>query len=233
MRRGYRVLRDRKWRGAKLEGAQASMSAVLRVGVAFVVGLLAGAILALSGATWQVALLSGWIAAALVNVVWVWVGIVGLDAEQTARVATVEDNSRLAADLLLVSACGASLIGVAFALLSASGERGLARAVTTIVATVSIVLSWALVQTVYTLRYAHLYYGPMRGIHFEGDEEPDYRDFAYLAFTIGMTYQVSDTTLSAKSIRRVALRHALLSWVFGTAVVAMTINVVASLFSRR
>ena len=73
----------------------------------------------------------------------------------------------------------------------------------------------------------------MRGIHFEGEDEPDYRDFAYLAFTIGMTYQVSDTTLSAKPIRRIALRHALLSWVFGTAVVEMMINIVASLFSRR
>ena len=209
------------------------MTALTRVVVALVVGCVVGVIVGLSGATWQVAVLSAWIAAAGVNLVWVWVSIHGLDATRTAQVATVEDDSRFAADLLLVSASGASLIGVAFALVSASGEEGLSKALTTVVATASIVLSWALVQTLYTLRYAHLYYGAVRGIHFEGEDEPDYRDFAYLAFTIGMTYQVSDTTLSAKPIRRIALRHALLSWVFGTAVVAMMINIVASLFSRR
>jgi uncharacterized membrane protein len=190
-------------------------------------------IVGLLGGTWQVAVLSVWIAAAGVNLVWVWVSIHGLDATRTAQVATLEDDSRFAADLLLVSASLASLIGVALALVSASGEQGLSKALTTVVATASIVLSWALVQTVYTLRYAHLYYGTGRGIHFEGEGEPDYRDFAYLAFTIGMTYQVSDATLAAKPIRRIALRHALLSWVFGTAVVAMTINIVASLFSER
>jgi uncharacterized membrane protein len=210
-----------------------SKPALIRVTVAFALGLVAGAAVGLSAATWQVAVLSGWIVAAGVTLAWVWVSIHGLDGEHTAAIATAEDDSRLAADLLLVSASGASLIGVAFALVSASGEEGMTKALTTVAATASIVVSWALVQTVYTLRYAHLYYGTVRGIHFEGEDQPDYRDFAYLAFTIGMTYQVSDTTLTARPIRRVALRHALLSWVFGTAVVAMTINVVASLFSRR
>ncbi|MEO7556753.1 MAG: DUF1345 domain-containing protein, partial [Acidimicrobiales bacterium] len=67
------------------------------------------------------------------------------------------------------------------------------------------------------------------GIDFNDDAEPDYRDFAYLAFTIGMTYQVSDTDLKTKEIRRTALRHALLSYVFGTAIIAVMINVVAGL----
>ena len=92
------------------------------------------------------------------------------------------------------------------------------------------VLSWLAVQTVFTLRYAHLYYSRRPGgIDFNGDEEPDYRDFAYLALTIGMTYQVSDTNLTTKVMRRTATRQGLLSYVFGTFVVAMTINVVAGL----
>jgi uncharacterized membrane protein len=210
-----------------------SKPAVVRVIVAFALGLATGLTVAFSAATWQVAVLSGWVVAAGVTLGWVWLSIRGLDGEHTARVATLEDDSRIAADLLLVSASGASLIAVAFALVSASAEEGVAKAMTTLLATTSIVVSWALVQTVYTLRYAHLYYGRVPGIQFPGGEQPDYRDFAYLAFTIGMTYQVSDTALSAKPVRRVALRHALLSWVFGTAVVAMTINVVASLFSGR
>ena len=95
----------------------------------------------------------------------------------------------------------------------------------------SVVLSWATVNTVFTLRYASLYYLEGGGINFNDDRQPDYGDFAYVALTIGMTYQVSDTALAARSIRMTALRHALLSFVFVTSVVAMTINVVAGLFT--
>ena len=79
-------------------------------------------------------------------------------------------------------------------------------------------LSWAAVHTVFTLRYAQLFYrggGNGSGIDFNEDDPPDYRDFAYLALTIGMTFQVSDTDLGSKAIRRTALRHALISWIFG------------------
>jgi uncharacterized membrane protein len=68
--------------------------------------------------------------------------------------------------------------------------------------------------------------------HDKGEPDPDYRDFAYVAFTIGMTYQVSDTELTSRAIRSTALRHALLSFVFGTAIIAMTINVVAGLLGK-
>ena len=79
-------------------------------------------------------------------------------------------------------------------------------------------------------RYGDLYYGDVvGGIDFNEDDPPDYRDFGYLALTIGMTYQVSDTDLQNKIIRHTALRHALLSFVFGAVIVALTINSVASL----
>ena len=99
----------------------------------------------------------------------------------------------------------------------------------TTVAVVSVVASWVAVHTVFTLRYAHLFYLGDGGIDFHDDRKPDYGDFAYVAFTIGMTYQVSDSDLTAKPIRVTALRHALLSYLFGIAVVALTINVVATL----
>ncbi|MBV8982235.1 MAG: DUF1345 domain-containing protein, partial [Acidimicrobiia bacterium] len=92
-------------------------------------------------------------------------------------------------------------------------------------------VSWAVVHTVFTLRYASLYYANGGGIDFNEDDKPNYRDFAYLALTIGMTYQVSDTDLQTKPIRHTAIRHALLSYVFGAVVVAMVINVVASLLN--
>jgi uncharacterized membrane protein len=89
------------------------------------------------------------------------------------------------------------------------------------------------VHTVFTLRYANLYYsGKAGGIDFNQPDLPTYTDFAYLAFTIGMTFQVSDTSLRSGIIRRTALRHALLSYLFGTGILATTINLVASLSSR-
>jgi uncharacterized membrane protein len=118
---------------------------------------------------------------------------------------------------------------VGFALLKASRSHGYDQAAITAVAVLTVVLSWAAVQTIFMLRYARLYYTEGRGVDFNEDDKPDFRDFAYLAVTIGMTYQVSDTDLTTKSVRRTATRHALLSYVFGTFVVAMTINVVASL----
>jgi uncharacterized membrane protein len=91
-------------------------------------------------------------------------------------------------------------------------------------------MAWVSVHTVYLLRYARLYYSsPEGGIDFHDDAAPGYLDFAYLALTVGMTFQVSDTTLTDKRLRRAALHHALLSYLFGTVVVAITVNSVAAL----
>jgi uncharacterized membrane protein len=92
------------------------------------------------------------------------------------------------------------------------------------------VASWALVHMLFTLRYAALYYGqPGGGIDFGADEPPTYRDFAYLAFTVGMTLQVSDTVLRCTAVRRTVLRHAVLSSLFGSGISATTVDLVASL----
>jgi uncharacterized membrane protein len=101
------------------------------------------------------------------------------------------------------------------------------------VATLTVVLSWTVVNTVFTLRYADAYFSsPPGGIAFgdaAGQEQPSYRDFAYVAFTIGMTYQVSDTTLRDRKMRRSVLFHALLSYVFGVVIVAGSVNLIAGL----
>ena len=96
----------------------------------------------------------------------------------------------------------------------------------------TVVLSWSAVNTMFTLRYADLYYQGSSAVDFgyrDPDDRPDYRDFAYLAFTIGMCYQVSDTTLRDRGIRRTVLVHALVSYVFGVVIIAAGINVVAGL----
>jgi uncharacterized membrane protein len=180
-------------------------------------------------APWQISALVGWDVAAGVMVTWVLSAVLARSGAATAVIATREDNSRFVTDALLLSASVVSLVGVGFALVKASSQRGAAKATTTGVGVLTVVLAWAVVHTVYMLRYARLFYAEQGGIDFSGEADPDYRDFAYLAFTIGMTYQVSDTQLTTKSIRRTATHHALLSYLFGTVVVAMTINVVAGL----
>jgi uncharacterized membrane protein len=203
-----------------------------RVLVSFAAGMVAFAIAWLA-TPWQAAALVGWSVAAAVFIAWIWFTVAGMDAAATARHAAIEDLSRSTADLILILASVVSLVGVGLSLLEASDTEGLEKAMIVGVASVSVILSWATVHTVFTLRYARLYYGAGGGgIDFNGDRAPTYTDFAYLAFTIGMTYQVSDTSIASKAIRRTALRHAYMSYLFGTVVVAMTINVVAGLFNR-
>jgi uncharacterized membrane protein len=181
---------------------------------------------------WQVATLVGWDTMAVAWVGWVGFSVLGKDSAETRRLATAEDNSRAAADALLIFASVASLGGVAFALLKAAHAKGSGHALITAVAAATVVVSWGAIHTLFALRYARLYYEEGGGIDFHDDRLADFGDFAYVSFTLGMTYQVSDTDLQSKNIRMTALRHALLSYLFGTAVVAMTINVVAGLLGK-
>ncbi len=115
---------------------------------------------------------------------------------------------------------------------TARGLHGTAQDLAAALGVVSVLLSWLLVQTLFTLRYAELYYsGTPGGVDFNQPEPPRYTDFAYFAVTVGMTYQVSDTTITSSTIRATTLRHALLSFFFGTVVIASVINLVAGLGS--
>ena len=168
-----------------------------------------------------------------VYMVWIWVKILRQDADQTAHRATTTDPDRGVTDVLLLAAAVASLAAVGTVLVEAAQMQGAAEGLRVGLGLASVVLSWAMVHTVYTLRYAHLYYdGPDGGIDFNDSGPPTYHDFAYLAFTIGMTFQVSDTALTAPDVRHTALRHGLLSYLFGTGILATTINLVASLSSK-
>jgi uncharacterized membrane protein len=92
---------------------------------------------------------------------------------------------------------------------------------------------WAGLHLMYATRYAHLYYGaPEGGINFNSPDHPTYRDFLYFSYNLGMTYQVSDTSVGNATIRAVALRHCLLSYVFGTVILATTINLVTGIVTR-
>jgi len=194
------------------------------------IGLLTGLVVALF-VPWQLAVLVGWDVAAVVVSLRVWTRVGRFTPQQTRALATFEDDSRPLAELLLVSASVASLVGVAFGIVKAHESARVLDFMLTVTSVFTVVLSWTVVHTVFMLRYAHEYYTPpVGGIDFKsGEYEPDYRDFAYLAFTVGMTYQVSDTELNRREIRHTLLRHALLSYLFGAVILALLVNVIASL----
>ena len=183
-------------------------------------------------APWQFTVLAGWDVTALVLLVWTWSTLGRFDADVTASVAVAEDSSRGASRLLVLLASVTSLIGVLLAFRAARNLGGPTATALTVTGVATVVISWFVLHTVFTLRYAHLYYrAEPGGIDFGGGRPnaPDYRDFAYLAFTIGMTFQVSDTGVSDRVIRRTVLGHALVSFLFGTVIVALTINLTAGL----
>lgn len=197
-----------------------------RFSVAFVVALVA-AVIAAEWASWDQALLVGWDVGAAALLVMLWHDFAGHNAERTAVIAKRDDMNRSMTDIVLVVASLASIAAVAI-MLTGSGKRASLSVVG--FGLLSIVISWAIVHSVFMLRYAAMYYQHSeKGIDFNSSSPPRFSDFAYLAFTIGMTYQVSDTSFKDSAFRGAALRHALLSFVFGTAIIATTINFIASL----
>lgn len=176
------------------------------------------------------ALLVGWDVAALIYLVMVWAAAYRMNPDETARMAGREDPSNPVAELVVVTASIAALIAVGFALVRAGEATGSTKSLLIGLGTVSVIVSWFVVHTVYMLRYARGYYGePAGGISFNEEDRPAYLDFAYFSFTIGMTFQVSDTSITTKSIRRLALHQALLAYLFGAVILATAINVFASL----
>jgi uncharacterized membrane protein len=203
----------------KRRDVAAAVAGLVTLGVAFALG-----------AQWPVAVSAGWSVAAVVIALAILPRILRMDPEQTKANAREEDFSRFSADFVVLVAAGASLIAIFYLVHEAGGRHGVAKVLLVMLAVAAVVLSWQTVQTVYTVRYGDLYYGdPIGGIDFNEPDPPDYHDFFYLAWTIGMTFQVSDTNLETKAIRRTAIRQALLCFVFVAVLLSVTINVVASL----
>jgi uncharacterized membrane protein len=159
-----------------------------------------------------------------------------MKADQIRVLAKRQDASRPVVFLLVVVACVTSLVAV-MDLLSNKSHWILGRKEEAIIYLLGVAGSWMLMHTIFTLRYAHTYYGdhpsdpdhPAGGLEIPGDTRPDYMDFAYFSFVIGMTFQVSDISITSPKIRQIALLHGLLSFLFNTVIVALTINEVVNL----
>ncbi|PQZ89536.1 hypothetical protein CQ018_15360 [Arthrobacter sp. MYb227] len=190
----------------------------------------AAAILTGSFGEWFYAPAVGWTAAAIVYNSSVWSTIAPMDHLRTAAHAREEDPGFRTTDLLILLAALGSLAAVVLVMIGSKDVVGASRLVLALLAMSCTAMSWLMVHTLFTLRYAMIYYdGEPGGIGFNQDEPPRYMDIAYMAFSVGMTYQVSDTIITNSQMRSTVFRHSLLAFVFGTGIVATTINLVVSL----
>jgi uncharacterized membrane protein len=187
----------------------------------------------LSGTGWAVRVVASWDAAAMLLLALAWSIIWDCDTARTRRRAAAEDPGRNAVWVIVLGSSTLSLFAATVVLRRAKDLAPTSSALLVALCLAAVVSAWCVTHTSYTLRYAHLYYHDdgdgEGGLTFPGDKPPDYFDFAYFAFTVGMCFQVSDVTITAKALRRAALFHALLSFAYNTAIVALAMNLVAGL----
>ncbi|TDZ45111.1 DUF1345 domain-containing protein [Mycobacteroides franklinii] len=203
------------------------MTGAKRFWIALVAGMTAGVLTWVLLQRWQVGLLTVAIVTAAINVVWSLVVLWPMDPDETRARARSEDMDDELGDLAMLLILVASLAAIGILLISANDEDKGAYAGLCIGAILTV---WAMLHTIYAARYARIYYqGTVGGIDFNSDVRPRYVDFYYFAFNLGMTYQVSDTAVTASHIRDVVLKHCLFSYIYGTVIIACTINLVINL----
>jgi uncharacterized membrane protein len=209
-----------------------------RLSVSVLVGLCTYAILgfALSSDGWAVRVLFGWNAGAILLLILAWSIIWQCDAGTTHRRAAAEDPGRKLVWAIILGASTFGLFAATYVLRRAKSLAPGYEALLVILCLAGVVSAWCLTHTAYTLRYAHLYYRDDdddgdhdRGLLFPCKQPPDYYDFAYFAFTVGMCFQVSDVTITSKPIRRTVLVHSVLSFAYNTAILALALNLIAGL----
>ncbi|MBL1289853.1 DUF1345 domain-containing protein [Streptomyces sp. NPDC057067] len=167
--------------------------------------------------------LTGITATELLFVLGGWVVLWPMDAAATRRNAGREDFRPVTEELVVVAVASCGLLAIVLLLLLGPADTGHAGAAT---ALCGVFTAWAALHLMYATRYAYVYYAASGGIDFNSDRPPAYRDFFYFSYNLGMTYQVSDTDVSSSTIRAIVLRHSLLSYVFGTGILATAINLV-------
>jgi uncharacterized membrane protein len=181
-------------------------------------------------------LLIAWNAGAWLLIALVLKMMAGATIAEIRHRAGVEDEGRTAVLVVTVAAAIASVVAIAAQMFAAQNLQGTDQLLSTLLALATIFGSWLLVHFVFALHYAHAYYVPaesgnetVKGLKFSGSDAPDYWDFLYFALVVGTTAQTSDTDVISRSMRRVVMVHGLLSFVFNTAVIALTVNLAAQL----
>jgi uncharacterized membrane protein len=203
------------------------MTGTRRFWIALVVGLAACILTWTLLQRWQVALLAVVIVAAAISVVWALIVLWPMDPEQTRARASSEDMDDELGDVAMLLILVASMSASGILLVSANDED---KGIYAGLCIGAILTVWAMLHTIYAARYARIYYQDIPGgIDFNSTVPPRYVDFYYFSFNLGMTYQVSDTAVTESHIRDVVLKHCLFSYVYGTVIIACTINLVINL----
>ena len=176
----------------------------------------------------------GWDTFSLCMIVMSWITFSITTSQQIRQLAKEQDSSRVIIFVIVLISTFASFLAVLL-LIIAKKEFKSAEAFHLTIAIGGMVLSWVLIHTIFTLRYAHIFYGDNKekpeihaaGLEFPGDKKPDYLDFAYFSFVLGMTFQVSDVQVTSKRLRRLAMLHGILAFGYNTIMIALTINLIA------
>ncbi|GGS91441.1 DUF1345 domain-containing protein [Nonomuraea spiralis] len=203
------------------------LDAVPRLAGAVAVGIAAGVAVGLP-ADAPLGALTAIAVTELVFVVAGWAVMWPMDADATHRNVRREDFRPVAEELVVVGVASCGLVAIVLLLLRGGPDTGHVAAAT---ALCGVFMAWAALHLMYATRYAYAYYTGAGGIDFNSEQPPAYRDFFYFSYNLGMTYQVSDTSVSSSAIRAVVLRHTLLSYVFGTGILATAINLVAGMIT--
>jgi uncharacterized membrane protein len=203
-----------------------SLSAAARLIGSDVVGVIVGVVVGLLTDA-PLGILAGIGTAGVVFVAQGWTTLWPMDAEDTRRNVGREDFRPVAEEIVLVVVSILALVVIVVLLLRHRAQNEVAAAA---VALAGVFMAWGSLHLMYATRYAHLFYtDPVGGIDFNSDVPPTFKDFLYFSYNLGMTYQVSDTSVSSQAIRAIVLRHTLLSYLFGTSILATTVNLVAGI----
>ena len=176
-----------------------------------------------------------WDVFSITYIIITWIIFFTMPVAHIEKMANKEDGSRIFVLISVLVSSFASMFTVLLLMLSAGKSSG--DGISNIILSITGIMSaWTMLHTIFTLHYAHLYYSKTRkddvlssGLDFPEEKKPDYIDFAYFSFVIGMTFQVSDVQINSRIIRRTVLAHGLLAFALNTFVVALTINLIAGL----
>ncbi len=182
-----------------------------------------------------VRLSAAWVAGVMLFLGLTALVIADASPERVRRRARLLDQRRSVILAVIVAAAAVSLLALGFTVQKQPGETALALATRIVLAGLTVVASWTLTHTMFALHYAHDYYGDgpaagdddRGGLAFPGGELPDYWDFVYFAFVVGMTCQVSDVQVTSRAMRRMTLIHGVLSFFFNAVILALAVNLLA------
>ena len=181
-----------------------------------------------------VRLMIGWDTFSIFMVAFGWITFFKTNAKQIRAQAKVQDENRVVIFIIILIATLAGMTAVILLIITKTENKEVSEFKIPI-AVAGMLLSWLLIHTTFTLRYAHIFYGNHEekpdthagGLEFPKEDKPDYLDFAYFSFNVGMTFQVSDVVVTSKRLRKLVLLHSLISFIFATIMIALTINLIS------